>query len=70
MSSVYRLKASEIDLSLLEDIKASFGDKEIEIIVTEFDETEYFLESKNNRERLLKAVHNIKKHKNLIEVEL
>ena len=31
MSTVYRLKASEQDSNFLEEIKATFGDKEIEI---------------------------------------
>ena len=70
MSAVYRLKASEIDLSFLEEIKANFGDKEIEITVTEFDETEYLLQSKNNKKRLLQAIKNIKKGKNFVEINL
>ncbi|MEG4506644.1 hypothetical protein QUA81_03435 [Microcoleus sp. F6_B4] len=45
MSTVYRLKASELDRNFLEQIKAIFGDKEIEIIVSECDETEYLLKS-------------------------
>ena len=45
ISTVYRLKASELDRNFLEKIKAIFGDKEIKIIVTEFDETEYLLKS-------------------------
>ena len=45
MSTVYRLKASELDRNFLEKIKAIFGYKEIEIIVTEFNKTEYFLNS-------------------------
>ena len=43
MSKIYRLKASELDLDFLEEMKATFGDKEIEIIVSQFDETEYLL---------------------------
>ena len=48
MSTVYRLKASELDLGFLEQIKATFGNKEIEIIVSECDETEYILKSEVN----------------------
>jgi len=70
MSTVYHLKASEIDRHFLEEIKATFGDKEIEIIVSEFDETEYLLKSEVNKKKLLKAVENVKKRQNLVEVNL
>lgn len=70
MSTVYRLKASEINLDFLEEIKASFGDKEIEIVVSEFDETEYLLQSRSNKDKLLKAVSNVKARKKLVEVDL
>lgn len=70
MSTVYRLKASELDRNFLEKIKAIFGDKEIEIIVTEFDETEYLLNSESNKNRLLRAVKNVKEGQNLVEVNL
>ena len=70
MSTVYRLKASELDRDFLEEIKATFGDKEIEIIVSQFDETEYLLKSEVNKNRILKAVDNVKNRQNLIEVNL
>ncbi|CAC5344615.1 MULTISPECIES: hypothetical protein [Planktothrix] len=70
MSTVYRLKASELDTNILEEIKATFGDKEIEIIVSQFDETEYLLKSEVNKNRLLQAVDNVKNRQNLVEVNL
>jgi len=72
MSTVYRVKASEIDGAFLEKIKAKFGNKEIEIVVSELnqDETEYLFKSETNKNRLLTAVENIKAHKNLVEVNL
>ncbi|HEY9809150.1 MAG TPA: hypothetical protein V6D13_07390 [Halomicronema sp.] len=70
MSTVYRLKASELDSNFLEEIKAAFGDKEIEIIVSQFDETEYLLQSEVNKTQLLKAIKNVKKKQNLVEVNL
>ncbi|MEG4321755.1 MULTISPECIES: hypothetical protein [unclassified Microcoleus] len=70
MSTVYRLKASELDRNFIEKIKALFGDKEIEIIVSEFDETEYLLNSESNKNRLLTAVENIKYGQDLVEVNL
>ena len=73
MSTVYRVKASEIDGAFLEKIKATFGNKEIEIVVSELnqeDETEYLLKSEANKKRLLTAVENIKGHKNLVQLNL
>lgn len=70
MSTVYRLKASELDRDFLEEIKATFGDKEIEIIVSQFDETEYLLKSEVNKNRIWRAIENVKKGQNLVEVNL
>ena len=70
MSTVYRLKASELDRNFLEQIKAIFGDKEIEIIVSECDETKYLLKSEVNKTKLLKAIENLKDRQNLVEVDL
>ena len=72
MSTVYRLKASEINNDLLEKIKAKFGNKEIEIVVSELnqDETEYLFKSEPNKNRLLSAVDNINDQNNLVEVKL
>jgi len=66
MSTVYRLKASQLNQHFLEEIKATFGDKEIEIIVSECDETEDLLKSEVNRNRLLKAIENVKQRQNLV----
>lgn len=70
MSAVYRLKASEIDSKFLEDIKATFGDQEIQILITEVDETRYLLESEANKNRLLVAIRNVENRQNLVEVSL
>ncbi|MBE9228047.1 hypothetical protein IQ264_21730 [Phormidium sp. LEGE 05292] len=70
MSTVYRVKASELDSSFLEEIKNTFGDKEIEIIVSQFDETEYLLKSEVNKNRLLSAIENVTQRQNLVEVNL
>ncbi|HBK97050.1 MAG TPA: hypothetical protein DD001_06800 [Microcoleaceae bacterium UBA10368] len=66
MSTVYRLKASQLNQHFLEQIKANFGDKEIEIIVSECDETEDLLKSEVNKNRLLKAIENVKQRQNLV----
>ena len=66
MQTIYQINANEIDQGLLESIKAVFKDKEIEITVTERDETEYLLRSPANRESLLRAVNDIESDKNII----
>lgn len=70
MSTVYRLKASELDLKFLEQIKAKFADREIEIVVSEIDETAYLLKSESNKNQLLKAIENIKDRQDLVEMNL
>ncbi|GAB4532678.1 MAG: hypothetical protein Tsb0014_17360 [Pleurocapsa sp.] len=70
MQTVYRLKASELDECFLEGLKATYKDKEIEIIVYEIDETEYLLKSAANKQRLMQALENVENKTNLVEVNL
>ncbi len=70
MQTIYRLKASELDNNFLEGLKATFGDKNIEIIVYEVNETDYLLKSDVNKYRLLKAIENVNHKTNLVEVSL
>ena len=70
MQTIYRLKASELDNDFLEGLKATFKDKEIEIIVYEVNETDYLLKSDANKVRLLKAIENVNNKTNLVEVSL
>lgn len=70
MESIYRLKANELDLRFLEGLKAAYKDKEIEIIVSEVDETEYLLKSEANKQKLMQAIKNVEQHINLVEVNL
>jgi len=59
MQTIYRLKASELDHHFLEGLKATFQDREIEIIVYEVNETDYLLKSDANKIKLLKAIENV-----------
>lgn len=70
MTAIYRLNANEIDAKFLDEIKAKFGDKQIEIVVSELDETEYLLSSKINKEKLMAAIEDVNNGQNLIEVNL
>ncbi|MGL5058462.1 MAG: hypothetical protein ACRC62_00675 [Microcoleus sp.] len=70
MPTVYRVKASELDLSFVEQIKAKFAGKEIEIVVSEIDETTYLLQDNSNKNHLLNAIDNINSRQKLVEVNL
>ena len=69
MSTVYRLKARELNHDFLEQIKGEFADKEIEIVITEVNENEYIWKSESNKKKLLKAIE-VKERQNLVEVNL
>lgn len=66
MQTIYQIKADELDESILESIKALFKNKEIEITVTERDETAYLLRSEVNREYLLRVVEDVENNRNII----
>lgn len=65
--TICRLNARDLDNQFLEALKILFADKEIEIIVTELDETAYLLGTPANRQRLLQALEAAKQAHNLIE---
>lgn len=67
MQSVYRLKAKDLDDRFLESLKALWGDREIEIVVSEVDETAYLMANEVNRQRLLKAIDDVENRRNLVE---
>lgn len=66
MQTIYQINADDLDQKLLESIKALFKNKEIEIVVSELDETEYLLRSPANRERLLRAVRDVEANRNIV----
>jgi len=68
MQISYRLNANELDNNFLESLKAAFQDKEMEIIISENDETTFLLHNPANRKRLLTAVENIQPRSNLVEL--
>ena len=70
MYTIYRLNASELDSQFVESLKALFKDKEIEITVSEVDETAYLLRSEANKQRLLEAIRNVDNQTGLVEVQL
>lgn len=70
MHVTYRVNANQLDQNFLDALKATFQDKEIEIVVYDVDETAYLMASEANRKKLLKAINNIKSRSNLIEVDI
>lgn len=66
MQTIYQINADELDQNLLESIKVLFRHKEIEIVVSERDETAYLLRSPANRENLLGAIKDIEENRNII----
>ena len=66
MQTIYQINADELDQNILDSIKALFKNKEIEIIVTERDETDYLMRSPANRERLLRAIKDVEANQNII----
>jgi antitoxin YefM len=71
MYSTYRLKAEELSSTLINAIKKTYHDREIEITVQEIaDETDYLLGSPANREHLLRAIDNVNKQANLVNMQL
>ncbi|KAA0223277.1 hypothetical protein EDS67_26035 [candidate division KSB1 bacterium] len=74
MYTVYRINANDLDNRFLKSLKALFKDKEIEIAISEApqredDETAYLLRSPENRERLLHAIENATRGRNMVTVE-
>ena len=70
MHTTYRLNDNELDESFLEGLKSTFKGREIEIVVSEVDETAYLMQSEANRKRLQAAMENVEKGTNLVEVSL
>lgn len=66
MQTIYQINADELDQNLLDSIKALFKRKEIEIVISERDETAYLLRSPANRESLLRAVREVEENQNIV----
>ncbi len=70
MHTVYRLNSAELDYAFFESLKTLFKDKEIEIMVSEVDETAYLMSTAANRKHLLNAIKNIERGTNLVTVDI
>ncbi len=70
MYTVYHLEADDLNSDFLEALKMLFKGKSLEIVVSEFDETDYLLRSEKNKDRLLRSIAHVNSNVNLIEVEI
>ena len=69
MDTLVRLKADEINSSLVDFIKSSFKGKKIAVHIyeDETDETEFLLSDPVIKKRLLESVENVKANRHLKE---
>ncbi len=66
MVATYRLNTNELSLELLNAIRMVFKDKDIEINVTEADDTTaYLLASPANKENLLQSIAQLEEGKGI-----
>ena len=71
MDTLLRMKAEEIDNSIVEFIKSSFRGKKIALHIYEdtLDETDFLLANSTNKRRLLESIDNVKNNVNLKELD-
>ncbi len=69
MSSTFRVNTDDLDMDLLEKLRALYPHKEIKILVYEQDETDYLLSTEANKRHLLEAIERVEKNDGLIEVD-
>jgi|GEM_PF-1594368 len=70
MYATFRLTKNDINASFLETLKSLVKSGEIEVAVSQVDETEYLMQSMANKKKLMTSIKNIKAKKHLVEVDL
>ena len=66
-TTTIRINSEELSADVISSIKAMFGKKNIEIVVSEaMDETEYLSKSPANKKHLLKGIREARNVKNLM----
>jgi hypothetical protein len=66
MTAAFQINTDELDASFVEQVKAAFPHKLIEIVVSEADETSSLLNDPARRERLLRAVADVEAGHNVV----
>jgi antitoxin YefM len=69
MFTIYHANADELDAQFLDSVKTAFKHKQVEITVSEADETEYLLRSPANRQHLEKALADVASGRNIVVPE-
>lgn len=69
MITTFKLNANELTEQLLDTIRKSFPNKEIEIIVLEQDADEYLRSSPANEAHINEAIQRIEKGEGLVTVD-
>ena len=70
MQTTYELHSSELNEKFIIAIKQLFADKNIQIVVTELDDTAYLSSSTANHEHLMQVIQDIEAGENLHEIDL
>jgi hypothetical protein len=66
MTTTFRLNTDELDATFIERVKAAFPHQQIEIMVSEPDETDRIIANPELRDRLLRAIDDIEQGRNLV----
>lgn len=66
MYTTYQINTNDLTPDFIEILKRTYKDKEIEIAVSEIDETDYLLRSPKNREILISRIDDIKNGINIV----
>jgi len=73
METTYKLNARELSAGFVASIQSTYLDRDIEITVRDaesgMDETEFLLQSPENREKISKAIENIERGENIVWFE-
>ncbi len=67
MDTLLKLNAEELNMTLIDFIKASFKGKKIAVHIyeDEMDETEYLMSDPQHKKELLESIKNVKEGKNI-----
>jgi hypothetical protein len=66
MQASFVFESNELDYSFIDKLKVLFGNKKIELLVSDADDTQYLSTSKSNQDQLLSSIKNIENNTNLV----
>ena len=66
MYATYQIKADEMNFDLFQSIKNTFNGKDIEISVTDYNDSKSSNQTNQNIEILLKRINDVEEGKNLV----